>query len=91
MVSSIEDVNHPFSMAVAEIGRVWRSIVHHCLVNGIGSFVGENTRGQTGNNFLDIVAVAHAQDVVVDGVVLTEEVQVCPHVVIKSSNLNIEH
>jgi hypothetical protein len=62
--------------------------MHHGLVNGVARFVRKYARGQTGDNFLNIVGVAQAQDIVVDRVVLTEKVQVCPHVVVESSNLS---
>ncbi len=88
MVSSVQDVDHPFCIAVAKIGRMGRPVVHHGLVDGVGRFVGKYARGQTGDNFLNIVGVTQAQDVIIDCMVLAEKVQVCPHVVVESSNLS---
>lgn len=61
----VQHVNHPLGVAVAKVGVVWRSIVDHVLVNGVLGLVGEDTRGQAGDDLDHIRFVAHQQDVVV--------------------------
>jgi len=62
--------------------------VHHRLIYGVGRFIGENARGQTGNYFLYVELVPQAQNVVINCMVLAKKVQVGSHVVIEPSNLN---
>lgn len=57
MVSTILDINHPFRIGIAKIGRMRRSIVYHGFVDRIVSFIGEYAGGQTGNAFHDLLTI----------------------------------
>ena len=58
---------------VSQVGIVWRPVVQHRLIYGIGGFVGEDAGWETGDQLLDAVNAAALHDVVVNQHVLAEK------------------
>jgi len=77
MVGPVHGVNEAFGIGVPFIGGVWRSIVEHGLIDGVGGFVGEDAGGEHGDEFGDFVEAAVFHDVVVDKGVFAVEFNLC--------------
>jgi hypothetical protein len=59
-------VHHPFRVSVTEVTPMGRATVNLVLVEGVFDFVGENTCGEAGDEFLCLVRVSRMKHVVVD-------------------------
>merc|ERR1719361_3052642 len=65
---------------------MWWTIVNHGLVNWIGCLVWEDASGKTRNNFLDFELMTQRKNIVVDGHIDSEKLQICFHVTIKTTD-----
>lgn len=73
LVATVEDVDHTLGVRVALVAGVGGAIVDHHLIDGVRSFVGEDTGGEARYQLVHLIDPAALHDIVVDENVLTEE------------------
>lgn len=66
-------VDQPLRVCIPEVTLVWEAEVDLRLVERICDFVGEDTRGEAGDDLLDPSFVCRMKDIVVDQDVVPEE------------------
>ncbi len=76
----VRDINHALGVSVGAVREVWRTVVHHGLVDGVRGLVREDTSRETGDELLHLVLVRALDNVVVHGEVIVVELNGILHV-----------
>lgn len=86
MVSMIQDIDHSFGVRIAKVGTVRRPKMHHLLIDWIGGLVGKDACRQARDAFFDFVLFSQQEDVVIDGQVGAQKLEIVLEISKQSTN-----
>ncbi len=72
-VGSIHGIDQTFGICISLIAGMRRTVVQHCLVDGVGRLVWKNAGRKHGDELLNFVDTAAFHDVVVDENIFAEK------------------